>query len=231
MKLAQYNHAMQRVLEGDHQSSTLFTASSCPDYYMKSIQQRYVEALDACYPACRRLVGDPCWYGLLHQYLRDRQVSTADLSELGRQLSDFILTTPLHQQLVYFADLARFEWCWFRCFHGDTRSTSEPGFIAATSSIQSAADLQLLESAYPLASIWEMCQAEYEGDFQLPPEDRTYHFAFISCDERVQVKGVTKAGFELLQGLRQPTLITSFDHEGRALIDELQQHQLLEVVS
>lgn len=162
MKLAEYEYCMSQALAGnlrDLEKSVLPNAQF--QHYLRSIQENTFRALDACFPCCRRLIGDDCWYGLLQQYLPQQQATHADLSHLGKNLAEFIQTTPLHEQLAYLSDMATFEWQWYQCFHGPLGNE------------------KTLTSNFALARLWEMCQPEYTGDFQLPAT-AIFHFSIRS---------------------------------------------------
>lgn len=229
MHLDHYFGLLEQALQGDQSSaSAAFTPASRLQYYPDSIRERFIEALNGIFPCCRRLVGDDCWWSLLGRYLKGQTVENSDLSVLGRDLAEFIKTTPLRDQLPYFSEMAQFEWLWFQCFHGKTGSSHRVISRQADQILQRNQTLQLMSSRYPLAHIWEMCQTEYQGDFQVPSGEETYYFAFISLDQQVQVKGLTLEGFKLLEALQVPTAIKNFPRNLHEIVYTLQQHDLLE---
>ena len=119
------------------------------------------------------------WSQALKDYKVLDWINTVD--PYYKYIKDYsIETTPLISQINYLADMARFEWCWYQCFHGPIGNQ------------------KLLSSQFALANIWEMCQPEYPGDFIIENNQNHYYFSFKATHKNVMIYSLTENIFNTL---------------------------------
>lgn len=168
MKLADAYNALQQQLQQPSASAT-FVSSSHLKQYQQSIEQGMIAALSAIYPCVIKLIGNDCWQSLLPNYISQQAATSADISHIGAELPQYLSTSPIIQQVHYLAEVAKYEWQWYLCFHGDVGNS------------------RFVQSSYPLLDIWQMCQAEYAGDYQLNHQRDHYSYKLVSDGKSVLV--------------------------------------------
>lgn len=128
--------------------------------YRNNWRSNLRNALRAAYPVVERLVGIE-FFGWLADRFIDRQPShSGNLDDYGGEFAAFISDFPAVAELSYLADVAHLEWL----------------IDAVMTAPDSAADidvdalpalpphLRLLQSPYPVHRIWQVNQADWQGD-------------------------------------------------------------------
>lgn len=134
------------------------------DYY-----QTVIQAYKKIFMATARLVGDDYLESLLYQFIQKHHFTNPDISA---HAADFCLYVNSNQHvkelLPYLADFVKYEWYWYLAFH------------------QQSPSVLTLESKYPLAEIWQMCQPDYQGEIKWPDNiSENYVFKFESIRKKV----------------------------------------------
>jgi len=139
--------------------------------YRNNTQLGLIEALRDGYPVVNRLVGNDFFNHLAAGYIRHYPPKSGCLLSFGGQFADFIADFQAVRNLPYLADTARLEWLWHEAFHEADGSELE---IAKLTDV--APDLygalvfvlqpsaRFLASGYPVRHIWQLNQADYQGD-------------------------------------------------------------------
>lgn len=131
-------------------------------------------ALRLAYPVCEQVVGAECFNELARQYWRQHPPRDGDLNHYGMSLADFIATHEDLVELPWLADLARLEWALHQAGMASDHHAlefsalahySEENLAGARFEFQTA--MHLLESDWPIASLWQQHQADYPGEFNL----------------------------------------------------------------
>jgi uncharacterized protein len=130
------------------------------------------KALTAAYPVLLQVTGDEFFKGLARAYLRARPSTCGNLYEYGSEFAAFLEQFPHAQSLPYLPDLARLEWLVHRAYGAaDAKPWDPAGLMAVAPELQGqirfewAAGTAVMSSAYPIAHIWTIHQAEYTGEF------------------------------------------------------------------
>ncbi|MGH8594811.1 MAG: DNA-binding domain-containing protein, partial [Gammaproteobacteria bacterium] len=139
--------------------------------YRNNIVNSFAEALRACYPIVDRLVGDRFFNHTARAYLRAYPSRSGDLREYGSAFDQFLEGFAPAKALAYLPDVARLEWARQLVYHA---AEAEPIDLTTLEAIapEQLTDLrfkltpaaQLLASPYPLLRIWEVNQADFEGE-------------------------------------------------------------------
>ncbi|MFP8966391.1 putative DNA-binding domain-containing protein [Pokkaliibacter sp. CJK22405] len=143
-------------------------------------------SLAAAYPVVKRIVGDEAFGLLCHHYLADVASISGNLHLFGVSLPDFIATTPLAEQLPYLIDVASLEWARHYCYYAPDSRDFDLSRLEAVDPeqlgllvLRFAPAIRLIQSAYPIMSIWQFNQPEFSG-------------AFTDLDQGAQAVAVTR---------------------------------------
>lgn len=142
--------------------------------YRNNFVSNLSAALRDVYPVVQRLVGPHFFAQMARQYIAVTPSASGDIEEYGAAFGDFIAAYPPASGLVYLADVARLEWLCHRAFHaaqGRASATAQ----ALETPYQQYGQLRftlhptchLLESAYPIATIWRANQPDSRADDEL----------------------------------------------------------------
>jgi hypothetical protein len=172
--------------------------------YRNNVAVALIGALEARYPAVRKLVGDDFFRGMAGAYVAGEKPRTPVLIGYGASLADFIARFPPAAEIPYLADVARLENAWVEAYHS---AEATPLELAAFGAIAPEAleDLRftphpaarLLRFAHPAASIW----AATQGDAG-PPEVWAPEAALVARPEAdVVVRILPPEGFAFAEAL------------------------------
>ncbi|MGH8643624.1 MAG: DNA-binding domain-containing protein, partial [Gammaproteobacteria bacterium] len=139
--------------------------------YRNNIVNSFTEALRACYPVVDRLVGGRFFNHAARAYMRAYPSRSGDLREYGSALTQFLVGFAPAKALTYLPDVARLEWARQLVYHAPDPKPLDPSALGAIAP-ELHADLRftlspaarLLASPYPLSRIWQVNQADFEGD-------------------------------------------------------------------
>ncbi|MGE0454749.1 MAG: putative DNA-binding domain-containing protein [Vicinamibacteria bacterium] len=129
--------------------------------YTSGYLARLVEALEADYPALRRILGPGAFGSLAARYLRENPPTSHDIGRCGAGLPEFMADDTLTGSLPFLPDLARLEWALAEAFvAADDRPFGIEDLAAAGP--EAVADwplaltrgTALLRSRWPLLELW-----------------------------------------------------------------------------
>ena len=129
------------------------------------------EALRAVYPVLHRLVGEEFFAHLATHYVRAHPSRCGDLHEFGAQAPELVAAFPGLEALPYVRDVVSLEWSYHEVFHAAEHATLDVARLASIAP-QRYGELKfsmhpasrLLESRYPVLSIWMANQPDDGGD-------------------------------------------------------------------
>jgi hypothetical protein len=85
--------------------------------YRNNVTVGLVRALEANFPALRRLLGDDFFASMAVDFIRQHPPQSRVMFEYGEELSGFISNAEPLQRYPYLTDVARWEWTWLQVFH------------------------------------------------------------------------------------------------------------------
>ncbi len=163
---ADNGQAQQAVCRHIRETGSLSAAEQF-NIYRNSIRGTFVVVLGDIYPVCRRLVGDAFFDAMAQVYIAGAESCSPDVGDYGADFSEFIAGFEPAQELVYLADVARLEWAWHRAFNAPDHAAFDFAALAAAGAEHSERivftvnpTLTLLQSDYPVLSIWEANQSQ-----------------------------------------------------------------------
>lgn len=131
------------------------------DVYRHNTRIVQGDALEAIYPAVRRLVGEEFFANMAVLY-GDRHPSRhGDLRRFGAHLAEFIEAFEPLAAYAYLPDVARLEWACHEALHAPTRNGEPPRTGGAQ---RLAPHVRLPRSPFPVARIWEYALGEHGPD-------------------------------------------------------------------
>lgn len=138
--------------------------------YHAAMRANWARALGVAYPVTRRLVGVPFFEAAARAYGVQHPSRSGDLGAFGDRFADFLRGFGPAAALAYLPDVARLEWA----VHESAAAADAPAFdFAALRRVPADRHgalrlrlhpaVRLLESAHPVAAIWEANQPDRDG--------------------------------------------------------------------
>lgn len=190
-----------------------FTAARDPatavrlDVYRNNARQFFRTALELTYPVVRHRVGDAFFRTLAEEYRSAHPSRRGDLHWVGAAFPAWLAERLAGTDHAWLGDLARLEWLCEESVAAPNEIALSLAQLAAVPADQLDAlrlalqpSLRLLQSPYPLWSVWQANQGEQAGapvDLDLGPE----HCVVACNDERASVYRLDPGSFRLLQAL------------------------------
>ncbi len=131
-------------------------------------------ALAMVYPVIAKIVGSGFFEGLAREYWHVHPCASGDLNRCGEGFPDFVGGFRHTQDLPYLADVARMEWLAHLAYYAaDPLPLDDRAFAAVSGAAQDALwaiiapACAVLESAWPIARLWEIHQDDYSGELEV----------------------------------------------------------------
>ncbi len=143
--------------------------------YRNNARHQFGRAMEIAYPVVRRRVGEDYFRQLVHHYREAHPSRSGDLHWAGREFAPFLAQHLAGTEYGWLADLARVEWSceqasiaeWIPPVTADALAGFEAGELEnIVFGLQPS--LGLVESAFPVFSIWQANQRE-----NAPPVDQS----------------------------------------------------------
>jgi hypothetical protein len=176
--------------------------------YRNNVFASLTSALRAIYPVVERLVGDGFFQYAADRYIRLHPSTSGNLHDFGGAFAEFLAAFPSAVGLPYLPDVARLEWAYHQVFHAAEhapldlsllRSISPGHYPAIKFRLHPAS--RLLASEYPVLRIWQVNQADYEGDGTVDLSEGGDQILVIRRDLRVELQPLGKGEYTLLTAL------------------------------
>ncbi|MDQ7016275.1 MAG: DNA-binding domain-containing protein [Gammaproteobacteria bacterium] len=138
--------------------------------YRDSILSSFSRVLASTYPVIETLLGEDFFAAMARHYASLSPSLQPDLGEFGRQFAEFLTEFEPVKEFVYLPDVARLEWLWEEVFYA--ADDADANFAALVTLSNEAlqkvrftlsASARLLQSPYPVLSIWQANQSDEEG--------------------------------------------------------------------
>ena len=101
------------------------------DIYRNTFLVTLTRALQLCFPAARKLVGDQFFEGAAQIFISQHPPRAAWLDQYGAAFADFIKRFEPAQSVPYLADVARLEWAISTALHAADTEPLDPAQLAA----------------------------------------------------------------------------------------------------
>lgn len=197
------------------------------EVYRNNVLAMFEGALERTYPVLRRRVGDGYFRGLARAYRDAHPSRSGDLHWVGSSFPAWLASYLAGGEYAWLADLARLEWACEEAQVAGQSAPLEPAALArvAPDELGDArlvlqASVRLVESAYPVWSVWRENQPDAPGapvDFSIGPQR-----VVVACGETgLVLHSVPEDHFRFVAALASgATLGMAVDESGIA-IDQL----------
>ena len=174
--------------------------------YRNNVYASLTDALAAIYPVVARLVGDDCFRGCGHQYVRQAPPTSGNLHDFGERFADFLASFEPVRTLAYLPDVANLEWQWHRAFHAADAPALALDILAKVAPEQYAAlhfrlhpSAQLVASEFPLLRIWQANQLNADTDDVVDLSEGGVQLLIARRDIRVEIEALGGGEYALLR--------------------------------
>ncbi|MGC8536365.1 MAG: DNA-binding domain-containing protein [Rhizomicrobium sp.] len=192
--------------------------------YRNNVIVSLIEALEAAYPATRRLVGVAFFQAMAQIFAVARPPQSPVMLDYGHGFAEFISGFEPAATLPYLADVARIERSWLEAYHAaEADSLGVDDFSAVTADLAPLLVFRLhpsvrtVQSRYPALSIWQMNVTEASpGEHELV--DAAEAALIVRPSAEVEVHHLPPGGADFIDALGQ----------GKTLGEAAQQALLIE---
>ena len=182
MRLHDLQHAIaERVLDRkpgrqdgellDHIDGLGLTPSQRLQIYRNNSLISLTEALKATFPVAHRLVGDGFFRTAAAAFIRAHPPREPRLAAYGAGFADFLQHYAPAEALTYLPDMARLEWALNLAWQAPDESALTPADLAQAAEAMTALQLHpachLLESPWPIETIWRVHQSHDDADVRV----------------------------------------------------------------
>lgn len=180
--------------------------------YRNNHQGALIKALEAAYPACRRILGERCFNSLAQRFVEQTPSQQPDLNLYGAAFGDYLdeCTTDrvTLSDYAYLGDLARLEWLCHTAYY----AADDPAFDFESLAgvppdaqgrlcLRTSHSLGLLASDYPVREIRQV-NLSADAATQVNGGDPLYYLVVSRPEYRSEVARVDAVTFELLCACR-----------------------------
>lgn len=195
--------------------------------YRNNYRVGLIDTLAFIYPITRLIVGEAFFTGLAREYVKRHGSDSGNLHRYGANFADFVAGFKPCRELPYLPDAARLEWAAHRCYYAADASAASLDSLAAIPQqswdqlrVAPLPGVALIESAYPLASLWlahQPGQTPAAGLLARPAEAALVYRA----DGATQVSPCSPAEGRLLSALFAGATLENAAEQALALDAEL----------
>jgi hypothetical protein len=193
-----------------HVRDGVFPAARHLQVYRNNCFANLTDALAACYPVVRRLVGDDFFDYTADGYIRQHPPASGNLHDFGAAFPAYLAALASAQSLPYLPDVARLEWAWQRAYHAADAPVLAAEALAAVKPddyeklvFQLHPSAQLFDSRYPCLRIWQVNQADYQGDPKVDLDQGAEHLLVVRRRFDIEIEPLGKGEHALLKAFEQ----------------------------
>ena len=162
--------ADQRSFDGAIRPNGIASAERL-DIYRNNMLLGLSKALRSAYPVIEKLVGADFFRYAAHEFIHQYPSRSGDLHNFGGQFADFLQAFAATAKLTYLPDVARLEWAYHRVYSAAHHPALDTQALATVPPeryeelhFQLHPASQLVRSEFPLLTIWQVNQLDYQGD-------------------------------------------------------------------
>jgi hypothetical protein len=173
--------------------------------YANNAREGFLSALAATFPVIERLAGRDWFRQTGREYMSRHPSRSGNLHYVGERFAAFLDDTLRGSDFAYFADVARLEWAYQEVLV----AADHPSFDISALSGVSPDDYgslvfrvhpaaRLVESRYPLLSIWKANQPDGEASASISLDAGPARLLIIRREDHVELRELPAAQFALL---------------------------------
>jgi hypothetical protein len=184
--------------------------------YRNNVFYKLTEALEATFPAIKRLVGDGFFRYAAHEFIQAYPPDCPMLFKYGSDFGGFFDGFEPASAHPYLGDVARLEFAWLQAYHAMDASPLSTSALQALPTEKYAElrlevhpSCQFISSKYPIVRIWEANIQEDDPKEEIDLSMGRDHVLVIRPDMEVEVRTLTPAAFCLLDRLDHGATLTN----------------------
>lgn len=174
--------------------------------YRNNVTVSLIEALEAAFPAVRRLVGAEFFKAAARVYARQQPPRSPVMLFYGETFPDFLESFEPAAGVPYLGDVARLEWARLKAYHAEDATALPIACLAPVPEGEISQvtftlhpSLTLLRSRFPVASLWAATSgASSDHDVDMK---RGEEVAVLRPDADVDLRVLPAGGYVFLQAL------------------------------
>ncbi len=149
--------------------------------YRRAVFANYRNALGATFPVVARLTGTPFFNAAVDAFVHARPSRSGDLNVYGDAFADFLSNYAPAATLPYLSDVARLEWAIDEASRAGDAPRAPASVLAALAGVAPdrlpavrvtlEPSCRLVASRYPILRLWQVNQADPEGDDRVSLDD------------------------------------------------------------
>lgn len=212
---AEFDHGSfaEALLDPDRPPPAAMARNGGPDgerrfrVYRNNVVVSLVDALEARFPVCQRLVGAAPFRGAAKIFVRRSPPKSPVLAEYGDAFPAFLEGFEPVRALPYLADVARLELAVGASYHASNATPLAPNALAAIPAERLGdavfslhPSLRLLTSIYPIVSIWRM---NVGGDAGLIAQETAEDAMVVRSESHVSVSILPEGGYFFVRRLAE----------------------------
>ncbi len=184
------------------------STKECLAIYQNNVFSNYRTALKAVYPVVERLVGEQFFRHTADCYIHNYPSRSGDLNSYGADFSEFLDTFEPAKQLSYLPDVAHLEWMMELAFHSADHDPFDLIKLSMVPADQYGElrftlhpSIQLLQSNYPVAQIWQVNQPDWQGDISINLQEGACQLLVKRQNFDIAIKPLTTGEYVMLREL------------------------------
>ena len=176
--------------------------------YRNNIAVGLSDAIADAYPVVQALVGEAFFKGIARTFNRLFLPASPVMLDYGEDFPDFIATQSGTETLPYLGNVARLEWAWSRAYHAADATPTGIENLAAIpedsiegTRLQFHPSIRLLQSPWPIVSIWQAHQGQDPHGKLVPLPDQGEQAMIGRRGLNVEVRALDPVSFTFIKAL------------------------------
>lgn len=136
--------------------------------YRNNVIVSLIKAVESTFPVCQQLVGEAFFHAMAREFIQQSPPTSRILAYYGKKFPDFVSHFPPASSVPYLADVAHLEILRLEAYHAEDNqpiTAEQLQQVIANGELEESVFLLdksvfLLQSAYPVFSIWGVHQTE-----------------------------------------------------------------------
>lgn len=213
-QLVQFSHAIHgaELLPHGMVAGQHYPLTSALDIYRNNYRCNLQDALAAAYPLVEQIVGRDFFRMVARKFIEQHPSRSGSLHEYGAELADFLATFPPAQRLAYIADVTMLDWACHRAYYATDTAPFDATRLQAIPAERYAEliwlchpSCHILNSPYPLLTIWQAHQPGADQDFHVDLDDGGGTVLVCRHDDVVEVSALSAESGDWLQRIQAGT--------------------------
>jgi len=230
MSLSNIQAEFAEIFFSDDEDTHLLQPAHNMIIYRNNVTTTLIRTLLDIYPMIARLVGEDFFHTAAKEYIQRYPSRSSNLHDYGEYFSDFLDEYPPVKNLIYLAQVAKFEWaCHLLHFAADHEAFNlqllenipQDQYAHLHFVLHPAS--HIMQCHYPLLRIIDLCKNEIDGIIDIT--EAGINLLIIRRDFEIRLVPLTVAEFTFLEALRDnKTLSEALDaaifHDSEFKLDE-----------